>query len=67
MHLFWRYPDEKTVFVYLSNLEKITFDQAYKAAGVSSNTNDYFAVEDAVLVNWPQIDVEYDEANAPVN
>ena len=38
-----------------------------KAAGVSSNANDSFAVEDAVLVNWPQIDVEYDEANAPVN
>jgi len=59
--------DEKTVFVYLSNLEKITFDQAYKAAGVSNNTNDYFAVEDAVLVNWTQVHVEYDEANAPVN
>lgn len=59
--------DEKTVFVYLSNLEKITFDQAYKAAGVSNNTNDYFAVEDAVLVNWTQVRVEYDEANAPVN
>lgn len=59
--------DEKTVFVYLSNLEKITFDQAYKAAGVSNNTNDYFAVEDAVLVNWTQVHVEYDEANAPAN
>ena len=59
--------DEKTVFVYLSNLEKITFDQAYKAAGVSSNTNDYFAVDDAVLVNWTQVHVEYDEANAPAN
>lgn len=59
--------DEKTVFVYLSNIEKITFDQAYKAAGVSSNTNDYFAVDDAVLVNWTQVHVEYDEANAPAN
>lgn len=59
--------DEKSVFVCLSNIEKITFDQAYKAAGISSNTNDYFAVEDAVLVSWTQIDVEYDEANAPVN
>lgn len=59
--------DEKSVFVYLSNVEKITFDQAYKAAGVSSNTNDYFAVEDAVLVDWIQTDIEYDEANAPAN
>ncbi len=39
-----------TTFVFLSNLESITFEQAWKAAGYSSNTNDYFAVEDAVLV-----------------
>ena len=39
-----------TTFVYLSNIEEITFDQAYKAAGVSSSTDDYFAPEDAVLV-----------------
>ncbi len=38
-------------FIYLSNVE-ISFDQAYKAAGVSSNMDDYFAVEDAVLVDW---------------
>lgn len=41
-----------STFVYLSNLENITFEQAWKAAGLSSNTNDYFAVEDAVLVDW---------------
>lgn len=41
-----------STFVYLSNLETITFDQAWKAAGLSSNTEDYFAVEDAVLVEW---------------
>ena len=40
-----------STFVYLSNIE-ISFDQAYKAAGISSNMNDYFAVEDAVLVDW---------------
>ena len=28
-------------FVYLSNIEEITFDQTYKAAGISSNLNDY--------------------------
>ena len=39
-----------TTFVYLSNLETITFEQAWKAAGFSSNTADYFTVEDAVLV-----------------
>lgn len=39
-----------TTFVYLSNLEAITFEQAWKAAGFSSDTADYFAVEDAVLV-----------------
>ena len=37
-------------FVYLSNLEEITFDQAYKAAGISSNSDDYFSPELAVLV-----------------
>ena len=29
---------------------EFTFEQAWKAAGFSSNTADYFAVEDAVLV-----------------
>ena len=37
-------------FVYLSNVEEITFDQAYKAAGISSDTDDYFSPEKAVLV-----------------
>ena len=37
-------------FVYLSNIEEITFDQAYRAAGVSSNSNDYYSPEEAVLV-----------------
>lgn len=37
-------------FIYLSNIEEITFEQSYKAAGVSSNTNDYFSPEEAVLV-----------------
>lgn len=39
-----------STFVFLSNIETITFEQAWKAAGFSSNTADYFAVEDAVLV-----------------
>ena len=41
-----------STFVYLSNLESITFDQAWKAAGLSSNKDDYFDAEDAVLVEW---------------
>ena len=41
-----------STFVYLSNLENITFDQAWKAAGFSSNTADYFSPEEAVLVDW---------------
>ena len=41
-----------STFVYLSNLETITFDQAWKAAGLSSNKDDYFDAEDAVLVEW---------------
>ena len=37
-------------FVYLSNIEEITFDQAYKAAGISSNSDDSFSPDMAVLV-----------------
>ncbi len=39
-----------STFVYLSNLYNITFEQAYMAAGWSSNLDDYFDPEDAVLV-----------------
>lgn len=41
-----------TVYVYLSNLPEITFEQAWKASGLSSNTADYFDPKDAVLVDW---------------
>lgn len=37
-------------FVYLSNIEEISFEQAYLAAGISSNSEDYFSPEEAVLV-----------------
>ena len=37
-------------FVYVSNIKEITFDQAYKSAGISSNLDDYFSPEEAVLV-----------------
>lgn len=39
-----------TTYVYLSNLEDIPFDRAWKASGLSSNTDDYFKPEEAVLV-----------------
>ena len=41
-----------STFVYLSNVDTITFEQAWKAAGFSSNSEDYFSIEDAVLVDW---------------
>ena len=37
-------------FAYLSNIKEITFEQAYNSAGISSNLNDYFPIEKAVLV-----------------
>ncbi len=39
-----------TTYTILSNIEEITFDQAWKASGLSSSTEDYFAGEDAVFV-----------------
>ena len=39
-----------STFVYLSNVENISFEQAWKAAGLSSNTEDYFDVDEAILV-----------------
>ena len=40
-----------STFVYLSNKEDISFEQAWKAAGFSSFSTDYFEPEDAVLVD----------------
>ena len=40
---------ENSSFVFLSNIEEITFEQAYKAAGISSDSEDYFPPETAVL------------------
>lgn len=39
-----------TTYTILSNIEDITFAQAWKASGLSSNSNDYFEIEDAVFV-----------------
>ena len=39
-----------STFVYLSNLESISFEKAWKASGLSSDLNDYFKKEEATLV-----------------
>lgn len=39
-----------STYVFLSNMQDITFEQAWKASGLSSSMNDYFQEEDAVLV-----------------
>lgn len=39
-----------STFVFLSNTEDITFEQAWKASGFSSDTRDYFDEKDAKLV-----------------
>ncbi|MDE7011133.1 MAG: immunogenic protein [Oscillospiraceae bacterium] len=39
-----------TTYTILSNAEDITFEQAWKASGLSSNLDDYFQIEDAVFV-----------------
>lgn len=39
-----------STFVFLSNTKDITFEQAWKASGLSSIMDDYFKEEDAKLV-----------------
>lgn len=39
-----------STFVFLSNTEDITFEQAWKASGLSSNMDDYFDEKDAKFV-----------------
>lgn len=39
-----------STFVFLSNMKDITFEQAWKASGFSSNMEDYFKEEDAKFV-----------------
>lgn len=41
---------KESTFIYLSNVEEISFERAYMAAGLSSNMDDYFDPKDAVLV-----------------
>ncbi len=39
-----------TTYVYLSNLEEISFERAMWASGLSSSLNQYFPIEEAILV-----------------
>lgn len=39
-----------STYVFLSNKKDITFEQAWKASGLSSNLNDYFKAEEANFV-----------------
>ena len=39
-----------STYIILSNRNDITFEQAWKASGLSSNTEDYFDVKDAIIV-----------------
>ena len=39
-----------STYIYLSNIENISFQKAMMASGLSSNMEDYFAIEEAVLV-----------------
>ncbi len=48
-----------TTYVYLSNIENISFERAMWASGLSSRLADYFSLEDAVLV---EIETEGNEA-----
>ena len=45
-----------STYVFLSNIENIPFERAYLAAGLSSNTADYFSVEEAVWVDYFNIE-----------
>ena len=42
---------EDTTYVILSNIENITFEQAWKASGLSGDTADYFDPAEAVIIN----------------
>ena len=45
-----------STYVYLSNIDDIPFERAYMAAALSSSTTDYFSVEEAVFVDFFNIE-----------
>lgn len=44
--------DKNSTYYVLSNVKNITYDQAWKASGLSSNMRDYFNPEDAIVVGY---------------
>ena len=53
VHISGRMPNaaKNSTFVYLSNLPEMSFEQAWKASGLSSSLDGYFSEEDAILVD----------------
>lgn len=47
-----------TTYYILSNSDDITFEMAWKAAGFSSNSDDYFNPEDAIIVAMAKFDID---------
>lgn len=43
---------KNTTYLVLANREDITFDETWRASGLSSNTDDYFDPKDAVIVGY---------------
>ena len=48
--------NKNTTYIVLSNRKDITFDETWKASGLSSNTADYFDPADAVIVGHKLFD-----------
>ncbi len=51
-------------YIILSNIENISFEQAWKASGLSSNLNDYFNEEETVIVA-KKFERSQENANTP--
>ena len=47
---------KNTTFIVLSNRKNITFDEVWPASGFSSNSEDYFKQEEAVIVGYRSFD-----------
>ena len=50
--------EKNSTYVVLSNTRDITFEQAWKASGLSSNVDDYFNEKNAVIVGVKMTDLE---------
>ena len=50
--------EKESTYIVLSNIEDITFEQAWKASGLSSIVDDYFNEKNAVIVGVKMTDLE---------